>query len=245
MTIANRLRAQARRARGAIVGVAGCAVMTAACAQGDGRACGALGNAYGPFDYRSDRGQKLDIVERHHFTSRVENLIIGESGTVAQELNYTLRAFPNHHRALLAAVRLGKRTKSPQPPGFEYSVDCFFDRAIRFRTDDTIVRMLFANYLFDNGRSAEADAQLERVDLLAADNPHTHYNVGVIYLERKNFDKALTQAKKAYALGFPRTELRDQLKALGKWNDNDLPTRAGAAASQSEAASASASDAKQ
>src|SRR5882672_10328606 len=63
--------------------------------------CGALPNAYGPFDYRIEH-DKLAIVEAYHFTSQVELLIRGQSGALGADLDYTLRAAPNHHRALVA-----------------------------------------------------------------------------------------------------------------------------------------------
>src|SRR5678816_4417104 len=66
-------------------------------------ACGPLANAYGPFDYRTDRtGTTLSIVEDNHFTPAVEQLISGITSSVGGEIDYTLRAFPNHHRALLS-----------------------------------------------------------------------------------------------------------------------------------------------
>ena len=55
----------------------------------------------------------------------------------------------------------------------------------------------------------------------AGDNPFTHYNVGLIYFDLKNFDQALAQAHKAYGLGFVQPQLRDQLKQVGKWKDPD------------------------
>lgn len=210
----------------------------------EGGACGALRNHFGPYDYRTDRGSTLSIVEGAHFTPEVEALTRGITGTLGAELNYTLRAFPNHHRALLALIRYGKRTKSPQPQGLQFSVECFLDRAVRFRPDDTTVRMIYANFLFDSARPAEAEAQLQKVESLAGDNPFTYYNMGLIYMERKNFDKALVQARKAYALGFPRPDLRDQLKAAGKWKDADPSAPASPAASQAMSASGLASDAQ-
>ena len=36
--------------------------------------CGSLANAYGPFDYRSDKTQ-LPVVDHFHFTPQVENLV--------------------------------------------------------------------------------------------------------------------------------------------------------------------------
>lgn len=46
-------------------------------AQGLPAQCGALRNHYGPYDYRVSRGETLDIVERAHFTPRVEALLRG------------------------------------------------------------------------------------------------------------------------------------------------------------------------
>ena len=61
--------------------------------------------------------------------------------------------------------------------------------------------------------------KLELVKKADPDNPFTQYNVELIYLDMKNYDKALEQAHKAYELGFGRTELRDRLKSAGRWKD--------------------------
>ena len=34
-------------------------------------------------------------------------------------------------------------------------LDCYFQRAIRFRPDDVVVRMLFASYLLKDGRRTD------------------------------------------------------------------------------------------
>ena len=178
--------------------------------------CGELGNGYGPYDYRSDR-DKLPIVEVAHFTPEVEALIRGNTSHIGGDLDYTLRAFPNHHRALISMMRLAERTKSPQAPNARYTVACYFERAVRFKPDDTTARMLFATYLHKIGRVAEANQQLDQSVMLAGDNAFTHYNAGLVYMDLKNYDKALHQAHVAYGLGFPRMELREALKAAGKW----------------------------
>ena len=178
--------------------------------------CGELSNAYGPYDYRSDR-DKLPIVESAHFTPEVEALIRGLTGLLGGDIDYTLRAFPNHHRALLTMMRLGDRMKSIQPAGAKYTIDCYFQRAVRFKPDDTTARMLFASYLNKNGRTAEANQQMEQTLALAGDNSFTHYNAGLVFMDLKNYDKALKQAHTAYALGFTRPELREALKKVGKW----------------------------
>jgi tetratricopeptide (TPR) repeat protein len=181
--------------------------------------CGSLDNAYGPFDYKTERAGKLQIVEQFHFTAEVEALIRGTSGTIGTDLDYTLRASPNHHRALLALSRYGERLKSPQPGGMRYSIDCYFDRAIRFRPDDTVVRALFAQHLGKVGRTGDALRQLEQAVRGAEDNAISHYNIGLVYFGLKDYDRALAQAHKAMSLGYARPELVNLLKGVNKWQD--------------------------
>ncbi len=202
--------------------------------------CGQLGNAYGPFDFRYDR-DKLPIVIGAHFTPMVEALIRGTTALrPGGDIDYTLRAIPNHPNALLSMAKLADRERTDQPVGSRYTVDCWFDRAIRFRPDDHVVRMLYANFLTEKKRPDEALRQLEVVRLqLAKDNPLTHYNLGLLYLGLQLHDKALAEAHQALALGYPRTELREKLRAAGHWKE---PGEAAAGEAASAAASAAASE---
>jgi len=192
-------------------------------AQSDSWACGELKSGYGPYDYRTDRN-KLGVVEEAHFTPAVEALIRGNTSIhIGQDLSYTLGTFPNHHRALMSMMRYGQKLKTPQPPYAQYSVECYFLRAIRFRPDDITVRLMYANFLSSNARAPEAMSELERIEKAAGDNPFTRYNMGLIYLDMQEYDKALIQAHKAMALGFPQTTLRDKLVAAGKWRPPEEP----------------------
>ena len=185
-------------------------------AQSNESNCGSLENPYGPLDYRTDRANQA-IVERAHFTPEVEALIRGKSNYLGGDLDYTLRAIPNHHRALMAVMRYGEKVKSPQPNDLPRSVECYFERAIRFRPDDNVVRMIYATFLAKNVRESEAAHQLALATASAGDNAFSHYNIGLVYFDLKDYDKALLQAHKALALGFNQTALRDQLQAVGKW----------------------------
>ena len=192
---------------------------TTAIAQGAPSSCGELRShgQFGPFDYRSAKNQ-LPIVEGYHFTPAVEALIRGSTNTLpGSDLDYTLRAFPNHHKALIAMVGYGEKMKSSKPSGLNYPIECYFERALRFQPDDTIVRMLYARFLAKLARSQEAKNQLERATTLAGDNAFSQYNIGLIYFDFKEYDKALAQAHKAIALGFMQPALREQLQAVGKW----------------------------
>jgi len=184
------------------------------------RRCGPVATPghYGPFDYRTHR-PNLAIVEKHHFTAGVEAGVASVTGDMMLDIGYTLKSSPNHHRALLTLVNLGAKTKSLQPGALEYSIECWFDRAIRFRADDTIVRMIYAQYLGQLGRVADAKQQLAVAANAADDNPLTYHNIGLILFELGDFDSALAQAHRARKLGFERSSLERLLKQRDKWRE--------------------------
>lgn len=186
--------------------------------QVDANTCGPIRNHYGPYDYRTQR-DKLQIVEDHHFTPEVEALIRGKDGYLVRDIAYTLHTSPNHHRALMSLARLAERLKTPQPERLSRPVECYFERAIRFTPDDTVVRILYAQFLTKNNRSNEALQQLEVAITYAKDSAFSHYNIGLAYFDMGQFDKALTQAHKAAELGMERTELADMLKGANKWQE--------------------------
>ena len=210
--------------------------------QAGGEDCGALTNAFGPYDYRVERGNNLSLVEGAHFTPPVEALIKGNAGYIGGDLDYTLRAFPNHHRALMSVMRYGEKMKKPHPSDLRYSVECYLERAVRFRPDDGIARMLYSMFLAKGNRVPEAIKQLDIAASNAEnqDNPFTHYNLGLNYMDLKEYAKAEEQAHKAYGMGFLQPELKDRLKALGKWTDKATDNPDSSASAPAEAASAAA-----
>lgn len=207
----------------------------------DNLRCGHLGNAYGPFDYRTDR-DKLGIVERAHFTPAIESLIKveGSSSTVAGDLDYTLRAFPNHHRALNSVLKLADRSKVKKLGYMNWEFECYPLRAISFRPDDPIPRMIFALYLNRNGRTAEALEQARATVPLASDSPFTHYSLGLLFLECRDFENALKHAHLAQELGMTRGDLREALQKAGKWREPVAAPVAAASQVATPAAGASA-----
>jgi hypothetical protein len=129
-----------------------------------------LGNGYGPFDYRKTDAARRSIVEKFHFTSKVETLRGGSTAsTPGGDLAYTLRAFPNHPRALMATIRFAEQTKR-NPPEMIYSVSCWLERAEAFQPDDTTVKMLFGSYLVRSGKPKEGIQKLEASLELSGDD---------------------------------------------------------------------------
>jgi tetratricopeptide (TPR) repeat protein len=184
------------------------------------QACGSLDNGYGPFDYRSTETAKIEIVEKFHFPPKVETLRGGSTAsTPGGDLAYTLKAFPNHPRALMATVRFSEKTKQDPPPEMIYTVNCWFDRAERFRPDDATVQLLYGLHLVRIGNSKDGITKLESALSLSGDDPNILYNLGLAYFELKQFDKSLEYAKQAYSLGFPLPGLKNKLLKAGKWKD--------------------------
>ena len=122
--------------------------------------CGPLRNHFGPFDYRSAPPEQRSLVEEVHFTPKVESLAGGNtSATAGGDINYTLKVFPNHHRALMAVIKLSEKEKTDKPRSMQYSVACWFDRAERFRPDDAMVKTLHGVYLSRKGKGQAAVGQ--------------------------------------------------------------------------------------
>ena len=172
----------------------------------------------GDYTNATDR-MRLGVVEQFHFTPQVERLIRGESGHIGGDISYTLDHFANHHRALAALARLALREKNSKPTGAKHSVDCYFDRAIRYRPDDARVRAIFGGYLLALGQDAAALAQLEEAARIEPGNATNQYNLGLLYVRQKDYDKARAAAKLAYELGFPLPGLKNKLAAAGQWGE--------------------------
>ena len=205
-----------------LIGMLASLTSTALWAQADenmAMVCGALENAYGPYDYTdpSDFKLKLPIVEGAHFTSDVENLRKGKSSTIMGDLDYTLRAFPNHHRALNSMAKYLR--DNPAIASQFRTADCYFDRAMRFRPRDATVRMIYGSYLFKRGDRSAALQRYEEALAIGPESAELHYNMGLLQVELKHLDVALEHAQKAYAMGYPLQGLKHRLQRAGAWRD--------------------------
>ena len=182
--------------------------------------CGELrGRHYGPFDYRM-RGQvDLEVVERAHFAPEVEAGIRGSTSYLGDDLNYTLRAIPNHVRALNTMAKVGLRDKVLHVPHALYPVECYFDRAMRFAPDDGAVRAVYGSYLLGLGRINDAVGAFAKALELKPDDPTINYNAGLAYFRKKDYKNARVHAKKAYELGFPLPGLKTMLTQAGQWDE--------------------------
>lgn len=189
--------------------------------------CGPLANAYGPYDYWVHKAE-LPIVEINHFTPEVETLQRGKSSSIGGDLDYTLRAFPNHARALVAMVNLGIKERTARPNGSRYTVECWLIRAVQFRPNDATARVIYASFLSKAGRRPQAVKELEAAEAAGASSPNFHYNLGLAYLDVGDFEKSLYNAHKAYLGGFNLPGLKSRLMKAGKWRDPAPPVKSAA-----------------
>ncbi|MDO8450882.1 MAG: hypothetical protein Q7T10_18980 [Rhodoferax sp.] len=146
---------------------------------------------------------------------------------------------------MISIARRAVEQKKDQLPNMTYPVECYFERGIRFRADDHIVRMLYAQFLIDKARTADAGKQLELVAKMVSDNGFATYNIGLLYSDMKDYGQALAYAHKAMALGFDRPQLRQRLESVGRWTEptaesGGLPASAASAPAPISAASAPA-----
>jgi len=190
----------------------------------NGQPCKGRAPNYGPYDY-SKRTSKypanLAIVEENHFTPEVENLIKGNTSiTPAGDIDYTLIAWPNHHRALLSAINyellirakvVNDRLTSPP--------ECYLKRAIHFSPKDAVSYSLFGYYLKKVGALNDAVKYYEKALDLEPNNPKFAYSFSLLLIDLKRYDEAVKYAKAAYQHRGTPDGLKNMLIKLNVWHE--------------------------
>ena len=193
-----------------------------------GFACAGRGQGFGPYDYINLADTKLiigrtsnalNLVEIAHFTPEVEGLIKGHDGTLESDLDYTLRAWPNHHRALLSIIRYQVQVvkklrtgKLASPP------ECYLQRAIHFSPKDAASYSLYGYYLQKTGHLDEAVKYYENALEIDSKNAKIAYAFSLLLIDLKRYDEAVKYAKIAYGNRKAPKGLKQKLEKLGVWN---------------------------
>jgi len=168
---------------------------------------------YGPFDYTNPIHfkEKLPRVEQYHFTRNVELLIQGESGPIGSDIFYTLKKFPNHHRALYSMMKYSQQNKLDYNSMF--TMECWFKRAIYFKPNDAMVYMLMGIYLHKKKEYSNAEKKYLYALTLQPKNAEISYNLGLLYFDELKLEKAKQYAIIAYQNGYPLNGLKNKLNA--------------------------------
>lgn len=188
-----------------------------------------LPSGFGPYDYTNPVGRDklLGEVEKYHFDENVQLLRNGMNGSVWGDLTYTLRAFPNHHRALelmgrllrMQSTSMSNDLRVARYGGMPNEVDAtpYFERAIEFASDDPIPRVLYGIHLHLVKQYKLALEQYLAAEEMGLESADLQYNLGLVYTELQEYEKALLHAHKAYALGHPLQGLKRRLVRAGAW----------------------------
>ncbi|MGZ3814278.1 MAG: tetratricopeptide repeat protein [Mucilaginibacter sp.] len=196
-----------------------------------GSNCSGGVQGFGPYDYTSSADKKMNIggtdnplnlVERAHFTPNVEGLIGGQSaaGALESDLDYTLRAWPNHHRALLSVIKYQLDVKNKLRKGKLLAPpECYLQRAIHFSPHDAVTYSLFGHYLRKMGHLEDAVKYYQKALELDRGNVKIAYSFSLLLIDLKRYEEAVKYAKIAYQTKGAPKALKQKLEKIGVWNE--------------------------
>ncbi len=187
----------------------------------DGNSCSGQFPATTAFDYTNSehRAKRLRNIEIRHFTPEVEQLVAGKSTTnIGADIFFTLRYFPNHHRALYSMMRYQLKKRGRADNSIP-KIECFLERATDFTPKDANVHFIYGIFFHRKGLLNRAVEKYHIAEKLKPNSAMIQYNMGLLYVDMKNTKQARLHAKKAYALGHPFPGLKNKLIKLGVWND--------------------------
>lgn len=201
----------------------------------NGVACFGEGQGYGPYDYNLEK-QAIEKVETFHFYPEIEQLQL-HAARLDGDLDYTLRAVPNHHRALWARVRFFLRTLDESDPTIASETEktrkghpppeCYFQRAQAFNPGDGVVPGIFGIYLHKRGKLEAALAEYKKAEKMIPKHPELIYNMGLLFLDLNQIDEAKKYAERARSLGYPLSGLSrriGQREAQARQNNGNSDT---------------------
>ncbi len=186
----------------------------------------------GPYDYtdRSTRSVDLQriVTKAHLKPQHLRGAIAGTPSMVPyQNLQYTLRAIPNHHEALFAMGLYQYKVRKYHPKFFQQrlrkheryrDMACWFERALRLAPHDVGIYNAHGRYLHMTGQRKAALEAFQKVTELVPDSAQGHYNVGLAYYSLGQYAQAAQSARRAEELGHTRRELQTRLKRKGHWS---------------------------
>lgn len=202
-----------------------------------GNPCEGGDQGHGPYDYfdvndPSDKlwqeGRLWEIDKIHYGKGKNHLTAKPVSGSslymAAGEFNYTLRAIPNHPYALYAMIELEmtarqfvETTKTQKSDLKIVPPECYLQRALVFRPKQAHIYLLFGLYLHKLGLKEKALKYYRQSLELEPKNAETHYNIGLLYFDAKDYSNSKIHARQAYQLGYPLPGLRKKLAGVGQW----------------------------
>lgn len=161
----------------------------------------------------------LALTEEHHFNEDVETLRKGITTEPMGDVDFVLRSFPNHHRALYTAMQYRlKHRKWPKKAKWQ-TAECYYQRAINFAPRDLTIHSQYAILQYKFKKYKGALETYQAADKLNPDDPLLMYNMALTMVKLKKYKDAKKVAERVYATGFPLPGLRNKLITAGHWKD--------------------------
>jgi tetratricopeptide (TPR) repeat protein len=181
-----------------------------------GRSAFAWADYYAP---RTENGEisTFNNVTNYHLGPGREELAKTRFEAALQHAEFVLRYFPNHPQALSLLSEICLRSAIPKCTA---TAEGWFKNAIAINPDAAPTYVLQALFLHRKQRLNEAVDAYRRAIELAPESLNAHYNLGLAYMDLKQFDLANVEAQKSYQLGASLQGLRTRLEKAGKWNPN-------------------------
>lgn len=195
---------------------------------------------YGPFDYYDPPKHSIQLVERAHLGPKTE--LLAEEGRWCRyfsDLDYTLRAFPNHPKGLVKMSQFlehhaacnrkpSKKKKSKSVADIyaeleegawrERTPEYYFDRAIKYRSQYAETHILYGRYLFRKHKLEKSEKEfLVAANLIntASQKATTNYYMSLINLEKGDCKMAKQFAGKSYKSGYDILDLKEKIEKSG------------------------------
>lgn len=165
-----------------------------------------------PHNYFGSHPPKLlENVEKFHLNQGIEKMRNGQIQYAKEEFEFILRYFPNHPRGLMLMGELAVKEKMPA------LAEQYFQRAIDLYPETAATYMVYAIFLQKIDNLDKAIKNYQKALKLAPGSTETHYNLGLAYFQKKDYEKANHHAQIAYEGGFPLPGLRKKLKSVNAW----------------------------
>lgn len=155
-------------------------------------------------------------VQNHHLEPGRAEAAKGRYGAALEHYEFILRYYPNHPHALASLTDLCQKWKARA-----CDAEGWIKKGIDRNPKAPQTYLLHGMYLHKEKRLKEAVKAYHRAIELAPDSVNAHYNLGLAYVELKEYDLANRHAVQSYQLGAFLPGLRVRLEKAGKWNPNE------------------------
>ena len=161
--------------------------------------------------YAGHADQALRNMNRYHYEPALKALQLRKYRGAQGELEFILRYFPNHPQAL---AKIGEVSIATQRPDL---AERHFQTAIARYPQHDETHVIYGAFLHKLGRIDAAIAEYRRALEIDPDSAYAHYNLGLAYVDRKDYSQANIHAQKAYELRVTFPGLRKKLEDAGAW----------------------------